>query len=48
LFTNPSNINHTVLLHTGDNKNIKQFFYATMYFLMTGQWGPKQAENDVW
>ena len=37
----------TVLLHSGDDKKIKQLFYATAHSLIMGQSGPKHAV-DVW
>jgi len=37
----------TVLSHNGDEMKVKLLFYATMHFLMTGQWGQKHVGVDV-
>ena len=37
----------TVLLHPGDDKEVKQLFYAILHALMMDQLGPKHAGVDV-
>jgi hypothetical protein len=37
----------TFWLHTGDDKKVKQLFYAPVHCLVMGQWGPKEVGVDV-